>query len=389
MSDRGRVLVCDDEPQILRALKVILREAGFEAVARRDGARRRSTAPRCARPTPRSSTSCCPTATASRSAAQLREWSQMPIIVLSRRRRRGRRRSRALEAGADDYVDEAVRRRASWSRACRRRCGARRRRAGRAGDRARRARDRPRRARVVRRDGEEVHLTPIEFDLLRDAGAQPRPADDPPRAADRGLGPGSTPTTRRSCAPTSPTCAARSSRAGEPRYIRTDPGVGLPLRRLSASCTTILYDGWRRILAWRLDAGGPTVSAMDIVAIALAVAVFALLCAAHRRARPRMSALEPLRPGRLRAGLRLPAVRAAARREVLSQRWPRASSRSRSSARCIVAVVPLLGGYMARVFRGERDVPRRRSPLRSSADLPRCCASTPSAGRTGRPTPAA
>ncbi len=27
-----RVLVCDDEPQILRALKVILREAGFEVV---------------------------------------------------------------------------------------------------------------------------------------------------------------------------------------------------------------------------------------------------------------------------------------------------------------------------------------------------------------------
>ena len=26
------VLVCDDEPQILRALKVVLREAGFEAV---------------------------------------------------------------------------------------------------------------------------------------------------------------------------------------------------------------------------------------------------------------------------------------------------------------------------------------------------------------------
>jgi two-component system KDP operon response regulator KdpE len=30
MSDGARVLVCDDETQILRALRVILRDAGFE-----------------------------------------------------------------------------------------------------------------------------------------------------------------------------------------------------------------------------------------------------------------------------------------------------------------------------------------------------------------------
>jgi len=28
-----RVLVCDDEPQILRALKIVLRDAGYEPVA--------------------------------------------------------------------------------------------------------------------------------------------------------------------------------------------------------------------------------------------------------------------------------------------------------------------------------------------------------------------
>ena len=32
MSEGGRVLVCDDEVQILRALRVILRDAGFEVV---------------------------------------------------------------------------------------------------------------------------------------------------------------------------------------------------------------------------------------------------------------------------------------------------------------------------------------------------------------------
>ena len=54
----------------------------------------------------------------------------------------------------------------------------------------------------------------------------------------------------------------------------------------------------------------------------------------------------------------------------------------------IVAVVPLLGGYMARVFRGERMF---LDPVaaRWSASPTGCCASTPSAARTGRPTPAA
>src|SRR3954466_633914 len=32
MNDRPRVLVVDDEPQILRALRIILRDAGFEVL---------------------------------------------------------------------------------------------------------------------------------------------------------------------------------------------------------------------------------------------------------------------------------------------------------------------------------------------------------------------
>ena len=53
----------------------------------------------------------------------------------------------------------------------------------------------------------------------------------------------------------------------------------------------------------------------------------------------------------------------------------------------LTALVPLLGGHMARVFRGEVFlVP---SSARSSASPTACCASTRSAARTGRPTPAA
>ena len=56
MSERPRVLVVDDERQILRALKVILRDAGYDVDRGRRRWRRRWTAPPCARPTRRSST---------------------------------------------------------------------------------------------------------------------------------------------------------------------------------------------------------------------------------------------------------------------------------------------------------------------------------------------
>ena len=118
----------------------------------------------------------------------LREWSEMPIIVLSAvgdedaegARARGRRRR---------LRDQAVR----PARAGRPAAGraAPRRRAGRRAGRSRAdGLEVDLAARVVRRDGEEVHLTPIEFDLLRALARNRGPADDPPRAADRGLGPG-------------------------------------------------------------------------------------------------------------------------------------------------------------------------------------------------------
>ncbi len=56
--------------------------------------RRRSTAPRCARPTPRSSTSMLPDGSGVELCRRLREWTSMPILVLSRRSARRTRRSR-------------------------------------------------------------------------------------------------------------------------------------------------------------------------------------------------------------------------------------------------------------------------------------------------------
>ena len=163
-ADAPRVLVVDDEPQILRALKVVLREAGFEAVAGAKRPRRRSIARRCARREAAIVDLVLPDGDGVEVTRRLREWSEMPILVLSAVGEE-EQKVRALEAGADDYITKPFGARELVARlqaALRR---------------AARAEEEPRiavegleidlAARIVRRDGEPVHLTPIEFDLLR------------------------------------------------------------------------------------------------------------------------------------------------------------------------------------------------------------------------------
>ena len=158
---RPRVLVVDDEPQILRALRVILRDAGFEAVRRETGEEALDIAA-CARPTRRSSTWCFPTSTGSRCAQAARVERDADPRALGGRRRgaegaSARRRGRRLR-------DQAVRpARAGGAPSGGAAPGRARRR--RSADRADGSRSTwpARRA----RDGEEVHLTPTEFDLLR------------------------------------------------------------------------------------------------------------------------------------------------------------------------------------------------------------------------------
>jgi len=163
VSDQPRILVCDDEPQILRALRVILRDAGFEAVTAATGEEALDLA--AVKPPEAAILDLMlPDIDGVEVTKRLREWSEMPIIVLSAVGEE-EAKVRALAAGADDYVTkpfgpaelvarlEAVLRRA-----------------------------RPEAsepvieadgleldlvARVVRRDGEAVHLTPTEFELLR------------------------------------------------------------------------------------------------------------------------------------------------------------------------------------------------------------------------------
>jgi len=221
VNDATRVLVCDDEPQILRALRVILRDAGYEAVTAATG---EEALDRAAVKPPAAAILdlMLPDIDGVEVTKRLREWSEMPIIVLSAVGEE-EAKVRALAAGADDYVTkpfgppelvarlQAVLRRAKPEAA------------------------EPTIladgleidlvARAVRRDGEQVHLTPTEFELLR-ALAQNRgrlmthsslltDIWGPGYADDLQVLRAHVANLRRKIEP-----------ADGPRYIHTDPGVG-------------------------------------------------------------------------------------------------------------------------------------------------------------------
>jgi two-component system, OmpR family, KDP operon response regulator KdpE len=97
-----RVLICDDEMHILRALKVVLRDAGFEVAAtanKEEALDEASVHP----PAAAILDLLLPDGDGIEICRSLREWSDMPIIVLSAVGEEAEK-VRALEAGADDYV---------------------------------------------------------------------------------------------------------------------------------------------------------------------------------------------------------------------------------------------------------------------------------------------
>ncbi len=163
MSDE-RVLVVDDERQILRALRIILRDAGFE-VATADTAQEALDALAVRPPDAAIIDLILPDGNGVDICRSIREWSEMPVIVLSAVGEEAEK-VRALEAGADDYVtkpfgpDELI---------ARLRAALRRAKKG--------AQDEPvlsapgleldLAAHRVAVDGQEVHLTPTEYELLR------------------------------------------------------------------------------------------------------------------------------------------------------------------------------------------------------------------------------
>ncbi len=159
----SRLLICDDDPQILHVLTLVLSEAGFEVMPAATG---REALDQAAASQPEAAILdvLLPDEDGTEVCRRLREWSRMPILMLSAVDDE-QKKVRALQRGADDYVTkpfapaeliarlEAVLRRTD----------------GRPDaptvvieglevDLARR---------IVRVEGREVRLTPIEYDLLR------------------------------------------------------------------------------------------------------------------------------------------------------------------------------------------------------------------------------
>lgn len=102
MSHGRRILVCDDEPQILRALRVILRDAGFEVITAASAEEALDTS--AGHPPDAAIVDLVlPDGDGVDVTRSIREWSEMPILVLSAVGEEAEK-IRALNAGADDYV---------------------------------------------------------------------------------------------------------------------------------------------------------------------------------------------------------------------------------------------------------------------------------------------
>jgi two-component system KDP operon response regulator KdpE len=98
----SRVLVVDDDPQLLRALRITLRAAGFEVVTAADG--RMALAEASAAPPDVVVLDLgLPDLDGTEVLAGLRPWFTGPVLVLSARAD-SQDKVQALDAGADDYV---------------------------------------------------------------------------------------------------------------------------------------------------------------------------------------------------------------------------------------------------------------------------------------------
>ncbi len=222
MNAARRVLVCDDEPQILRALRVILRDAGFEVVAAATAQGALDAA--AVRPPDAAIIDLIlPDGNGIEVTRSIREWSEMPILVLSAVGEESEK-IRALDAGADDYVTKPF---GPGELVARLNAVLRRMQPG--------AEEPVLSAggleinlpgHMVRRDGEEVHLTPTEFELLR-ALVRHRDRLMTHRALLTEVwGPGYAEDTQVLRVHIANLRRKLEPDPGSPRWIRTDPGVG-------------------------------------------------------------------------------------------------------------------------------------------------------------------
>ncbi len=222
----SRVLVVDDEPQIVRGLKVILRDAGYEVetAADKEGA----LAVLSSRPPEALVLDLVlPDGSGVEVCRELRKWSQLPILVLSAVGDE-REKVKALDAGADDYVTKPF-----GTEELLARLRAVMRRGGDDGaeptltigeleiDLA---------GRSVRRGGDEVHLTPIEFDLLRALAVHRGKLVTQRQLLHEVWGPGYEDETHYLRVHFAHIRRKLEPEPSRPRYLITEPGIGYRLR---------------------------------------------------------------------------------------------------------------------------------------------------------------
>jgi two-component system, OmpR family, KDP operon response regulator KdpE len=223
-----RVLVVDDEPQIRRSLRVALRANGYEVEEAATGEaalEQAATRP----PALVILDLSLPDLDGVEVCRRLREWTQLPVIVLSANGE-DEAKVRALDEGADDYVTKPF---SVPELLARMRVAVRR--AARATDIASvviRAGDIEidLSRRLVSRSGEEVHLTPTEYGVLRYL------AEHAGRVVTHGqllrsvMGPGYEDAVGSLRVYVASLRKKLESDAAQPRIITTEPGVGYRFR---------------------------------------------------------------------------------------------------------------------------------------------------------------
>jgi two-component system KDP operon response regulator KdpE len=222
-----RVLVVDDEPQLVRGLKVILGNAGYrveEATTKQEALDAVSSRP----PDAIVLDLVLPDGDGVEVATDIRRWSQVPIVVLSAVGDE-RQKVRALDAGADDYVTKPF---GSEELIARLRAVLRRRSddgdsSVRVGELEIDLADR-----AVRRGGEQVHLTPIEFDLLSQLARHPGRLVTHRQLLQEVWGPGYEDETHYLRVHFAHLRAKLEPDPSHPTYLITEPGIGYRLREI-------------------------------------------------------------------------------------------------------------------------------------------------------------
>jgi two-component system KDP operon response regulator KdpE len=221
-----RVLVVDDEPEIVRGLSIVLRGAGYavESASTKAGALASvSTRP----PEALVLDLVLPDGDGVAVCKEIRTWSRLPILVLSAVGDE-REKVRALDAGADDYVtkpfgtDELL---ARLRAVLRRSPDAGHDMSVQIGELTIDLGDR-----TVLRAGQEVHLTPIEFDLLRVLAQHPGRLITQRQLLQEVWGPQYVEESHYLRVHVAHIRAKLEVDPSRPRYLITEPGVGYRLR---------------------------------------------------------------------------------------------------------------------------------------------------------------